>query len=109
MEEYIPLVTWEDLVSVERMMTAKPKDEGDEGIKELNLKDFATLLAEDNIDEVVSRVEMCGGLARIKQLRSHAKESIRRRSQNILMILTSRAMSRGDGSSRATWLRRNRT
>ena len=60
-----------------------------------SLQNFAEFLAEDDGSDVVSRVEMCGGLARIKQLQSHTNEPIRHRCQDILAILSNKARSRG--------------
>ena len=59
-----------------------------------SLKQFSDILTEDNSDDVVTRVEMCGGLAKIKQLRSHAHEPIRHKAQDILVILSSKTRSR---------------
>ena len=61
------------------------------------LKKFADFLTEDNSDDVVTRVEMCGGLAKIKKLRSHAHETICHRSDDILSILNSKTRSREGG------------
>ena len=55
-----------------------------------DLKKFSEFLAEDTSDDVTARVEMCGGLAKIKQLRTHANEPIRHRSEDILAILSSK-------------------
>ena len=60
-----------------------------------SLQNFTEFLAEDDSNDVVSRVEMCGGLARIKQLRYHTNEPIRHRCQDILAILSNKARSRG--------------
>ena len=62
-----------------------------------SLTQFADFLAEDNSDEVGTRVEMCGGLAKIKKLRSHANETIRHRSDDVLSILSSKTRSREGG------------
>ena len=63
----------------------------------MSLKKFTDFLNEYMRDDVVTRVEMCGGLARIKQLRSHDNEDIRLRSQVILSILSSKTRSREGG------------
>ena len=54
------------------------------------LKQIAGFLVGENSDDVYTRIERCGGLSKIQQLRSHAHEHIRHRAKAIFEILTSR-------------------
>ena len=65
------------------------RDATERGEMIMGLIQFAEFLAEENSDDAYTRMERCGGLAKLKQLRSHANELIRNKAQDILEILTS--------------------
>ena len=53
----------------------------------IGLKQFAEFLSEDNSDDVATRFEMCGGLAKTKKLQSHTNEPIRQGPSNVLGLV----------------------